>query len=127
MPAVRVSEDLFQEAKSEAEAMGRSVAGQLEYWARLGQAAEAAGLAAADVKALLHRRRAAHADRFASLLQDAAQGVYEGPGSAIRQAKQARQKADYEAQKAGMASVADMSPFAGARMSVKVRKVPLDD
>lgn len=128
MPAVRVSDDLFQEARKEADAVHRSVAGQLEYWARLGQAVEAAGLAVQDVKALFHRKRAAAAaDRFAHLVHDAAAGVYEVPGAAIRQAKEARQKADYEAQKAGLASSSQMSPFAGARISARIRKVPLDD
>ncbi len=126
MPAVRVSDELFQEARKEADAVHRSVAGQLEYWARLGQAVEAAGLAVEDVKALFYRKRVAAAARFAPLLHDAAAGVYEVPGAALQEAKQARQKADYEAQKAGLVSESQVSPFAGVKMSARIRKVPLE-
>jgi len=127
MPAVRISDGLFQEAKKEAAAMSRSVAGQIEHWARLGQAVEAAGLAVQDMKVLFQRQRAAGAaDPFAHLLQEGAKGVYEVPGAALREAKQARQKMDYEAQKAGLVPPSQASPFAGVRMSAKIRKVPLE-
>ena len=38
--AINVSEQLIEEAKPFAEAMHRSVAQQIEYWARLGKVAE---------------------------------------------------------------------------------------
>lgn len=126
MSVVRVSEGLFVEARKEASAMKRSVAGQLEYWARLGQAVEAAGLAVGDVKELFYRKRAASADPFAHLVRQEGNRVYEVSGSALQEAKQARQRIDIEAQKAGLVSSARVSPFAGARISARIREVPLD-
>jgi len=38
--AIQLSELLIEEAKPYAQAMQRSVAGQIEYWARLGKVAE---------------------------------------------------------------------------------------
>ncbi len=38
--AINVSEQLIEQAKPAAQAMHRSVAEQIEYWARLGKAAE---------------------------------------------------------------------------------------
>ena len=38
--AIQLSEQLIEEAKSYAKAMSRSVAEQIEYWARLGKVAE---------------------------------------------------------------------------------------
>jgi len=39
--SVKLSADFVEEARSEARQLHRSVAGQIEYWARLGRAAEA--------------------------------------------------------------------------------------
>lgn len=39
--AVRVSGDLFMRAQARARSLHRSVAGQIEYWAKLGRIAEA--------------------------------------------------------------------------------------
>ena len=38
--AVRISEDLFVKAKTKAFALHRSVAGQIEYWSKVGRVAE---------------------------------------------------------------------------------------
>lgn len=38
--AIRVSETLVNKAKATAKAMNRSMAGQIEYWAKIGQIAE---------------------------------------------------------------------------------------
>ncbi|MCX7123353.1 MAG: hypothetical protein NTV32_06795 [Gammaproteobacteria bacterium] len=38
--AVRVSEDLFLKAKTKAFSLHRSVAGQIEYWSKVGRIAE---------------------------------------------------------------------------------------
>jgi short subunit dehydrogenase-like uncharacterized protein len=127
MPVVRVSTSLFEEARKDAAAMSRSVAGQLEYWARLGRAVEAAGLAVHDVKELLYRKRAASDDPFARLLRGEGARVYEVSGAALQEAKQARQRLDIEAQKAGLVSSSRMSPFAGARVSARIREVALDE
>ena len=38
--AVRISEDLVKKARSRSRALKRSVAGQIEYWAKIGEIAE---------------------------------------------------------------------------------------
>ena len=38
--AVRISEDLVKKARSRSRALNRSVAGQIEYWAKIGEIAE---------------------------------------------------------------------------------------
>ncbi len=43
MHAVKLSTDLVTQARSEAELWTRSIAGQIEHWARLGRALEASG------------------------------------------------------------------------------------
>ena len=37
--AVRIADDLYEQAKSEAAAEHRSIAGQIEFWAKVGRAA----------------------------------------------------------------------------------------
>lgn len=123
---IRVSSELFEAAKREASVMKRSVAGQLEYWAKLGEAVEAAGLGVEEIRELFYRGRVASQDPFARLV--AGEGrVREVPDSVLLRAKRVRQKIDYEAQKAGLVSSARMSPFANVRMSARIREVPLDE
>lgn len=127
MPSpIRVSVELFEAAKKEASVMKRSIAGQLEYWAKLGEAVEAAGLAVDDVKELFYRGRMGSQDLFARLAASEDR-VHEVPDSVLLEAKQARQKIDYESQKAGLVSSARMSPFANVRMAARIREVPLDE
>ena len=129
MPSpIRVSVELFEAARKEAAIMNRSVAGQLEYWAKLGESIEAAGLSVEDVKELFYRGQAASSNReiLRSVVQEN-RGVYEVSEFQLQQAKRARQKVDYQAQKAGLVSSARMSPFANVRMSAKIREVPLDE
>ncbi|HUF80581.1 MAG TPA: hypothetical protein VMN03_05540 [Burkholderiales bacterium] len=116
MSAVRVSPLVFEEAKREAQAMSRSVAGQLEHWARLGQAVEALGLSPNDVKQLLYQRMAA-ADPLSQ------------PGWAgdPKHAKLIRQKIEQSAQTGGLLAASRVSPFAGAAISARIREVPLDE
>ena len=38
--AVRISDDLVKKARSRSRALKRSVAGQIEYWAKIGKCAE---------------------------------------------------------------------------------------
>lgn len=106
--------------------MQRSVAGQLEYWAKLGEAVEAAGLGVDDVKELFYRGRVASEDPFARLVAGRS-GVQEVPDSVLLKAKHVRQKIDYDAQKAGLVSSVRMSPFADVHMSARIREVPLDE
>ncbi len=127
MSAIRVSIELFEEAKKEASAMNRSVAGQFEYWARIGQAVEAAGFPVQDVKELFYRKRVASEDPFARLVNRNSGQVHELPGSAIQAAKHLRQRIDYEAQRAGLVSSSRISPFAGVQIAARIREVPLDD
>jgi hypothetical protein len=115
MSAIRVSRPVFEEAKREARAMSRSVAGQLEHWARLGQAVEALGLSPNDVKLLLYQRMGAF---------DPLQPVRPGDP---KQAKLIRQKLEQSAQKSGLLAPSRVSPFAGARISARIREVPLDE
>ena len=46
--SIRVGASLFKEAQKEGALMSRSAAQQIEYWARLGAALEAAGLSVGD-------------------------------------------------------------------------------
>lgn len=127
MPSpIRVSPQLFEAARKEAAIMHRSVAGQLEYWAQLGQAIEAAGLSKDDVKEIFYRGRVAASDLFLRA-KDGRAVVYEVKESVLNNAKQARQRIDYEAQRDGLVSSARMSPFAGVQMAAKIREVPLDE
>jgi hypothetical protein len=116
MSAIRVSRSVFEEAKREAQAMSRSVAGQLEHWARLGQAVEALGMSPNDVKLLLYQRMAA--------VDPLRQPVRPGDP---RQEKRIRQKLEQSAQKSGLLAPSRVSPFAGARISARIREVPLDE
>jgi hypothetical protein len=60
--SVRISDDLYSLAQSSSHALGRPLAQQMEYWARLGAALEAAGISAATAMKLLGN--GASADAF---------------------------------------------------------------
>ncbi|MCW7538244.1 ParD-like family protein [Aquabacterium sp. A7-Y] len=76
--SIRVSDDLYDLAQTVSAALGRSLAQQIEYWARLGAALDAAGLTSdqatkilngdvdlkAQVRALLG---SSHAERYEGL------------------------------------------------------------
>lgn len=51
--SIRISDDLYDMAQSASQALGRSLAQQMEYWARLGAALDAAGISAPAAMALL--------------------------------------------------------------------------
>lgn len=109
MPSpIRISADFFESVRRQAVAMNRSVAGQLEYWAKL------------------YRGRLDSADPFARLIAGQGHRVYEVPESLLWEAKVLRQQIDVQAQKDGLASAARMSPFANARVSARIREVRLD-
>lgn len=107
--------------------MHRSVAGQLEYWSKLGQAVEAAGLSVESIKEIFYRGRIASGDPFSRLLAGHGADVYEVPDSLLQEAKLRRQEIDLQAQKDGVASSSRMSPFANARVSARIREVRLDE
>jgi hypothetical protein len=59
--AVKLSDEMVALARREARLMKRSIAGQVEYWASLGRAIEAAGLLdAARVRAVLEGEGSVH-------------------------------------------------------------------
>ncbi|RTQ32934.1 hypothetical protein EJP69_19740 [Variovorax gossypii] len=51
--SIRVSDELYSLAQSTGQALGRPIAQQMEHWARLGAALEAAGISAASAMHLL--------------------------------------------------------------------------
>jgi hypothetical protein len=51
--SVRLADELYDAAQQEAALMSRSIAQQLEHWARLGAALEAAGVTAEQLRAIL--------------------------------------------------------------------------
>lgn len=60
--SVRVSDDLYALAQAASQALNRPLAQQMEYWARLGAALDAAGISSAAAMQLLGN--GASADRF---------------------------------------------------------------
>lgn len=65
MKAVRIKEEIYQEAQIRAEAESRSTAEQLSYWARLGKTCEEnPKLPFQDVKSLLISHAEANAGRL---------------------------------------------------------------
>lgn len=59
--SIRISDDLHAMAYNSGQTLHRSVAQQMEYWARLGAALDAAGISAATVKRLLGNGESADA------------------------------------------------------------------
>jgi hypothetical protein len=53
MKSVRISDDLFALARGESEAMSRSIAQQLEHWAKIGVALEQAGITQEQLRRIL--------------------------------------------------------------------------
>ena len=53
MRSVRISDDLFELARGESAAMSRSIAQQLEHWARIGVALEQAGITHEQMRRIL--------------------------------------------------------------------------
>ena len=54
--SIRVSDALFEKAQASAEVHSRSIAQQVEHWARLGAALEASNPGARDIEKLLTRK-----------------------------------------------------------------------
>lgn len=53
MKSVRISDDLFEAARSESGAMSRSIAQQLEHWVKIGAALEQAGVTQEQLRKIL--------------------------------------------------------------------------
>ena len=62
--SIRISDDLYSLAQNASQALGRPLAQQMEYWARLGAALDAAGISAVSAMELLGN--GACADAFVS-------------------------------------------------------------
>ena len=52
--SIRISDDFYDLASHASQALGRSLAQQFEYWARLGAALDAAGLTSEQASQILH-------------------------------------------------------------------------
>jgi len=127
MSAVRISKHLAAAAKVESRAMHRSIARQIEHWADLGRALEALGLSPDELKALLYRARIARDDPMVRLIRQAGHArVVEVPAGNLMRAKHIRQNLDRAAQRDGLVSWKQMSPFADADLKAELREVPLD-
>lgn len=92
--SVRISDDLYALAQKASQALSRPLAQQMEYWARLGAALDAAGISAATAMNLLGN--GASADAFVA----AALGLGAEPAQGL-QFLQERQRKDDEDVAAG--------------------------
>lgn len=119
MSSVRISRRLFDSAKTEAEAMHRSLAGQIEHWAELGCAVEALGLTVEDAKKIFYQAAIERGDPLLKLLMSSTSASQEVSGAFLRDSKRARQAIDLEGQRRGWVSHSDMSPFAGVKIKLK--------
>lgn len=102
--SIRVSSDLFARAQHQAELMSRSIAQQVEHWARLGAALEASGLAVTGLANLLKAD-----DAKAATHTEAA------PAEDLWKFKRERQRADIARVKSGATSTEQMNWFSGGR------------
>lgn len=107
--SVRVGAALFEDAQSVGAVMSRSAAQQVEYWARLGQALESAGLNLRDAAALLQGRAQV---AVSSQGQEESTVVAEAD---LVKFKRERQAADIRAVEEGRATNEQMSWFSGGR------------
>ncbi len=65
--SIRISDDLYSLAQQASQALGRPLSQQMEYWARLGAALDAAGISAASAMELLGNGAPANAFVAAAL------------------------------------------------------------
>lgn len=110
--SVRVGASLFKEAQKEGAIMSRSAAQQIEYWARLGAALEAAGLSVADAARMLGSREPQEHVNVKSEAQ-------------LWALKRKQQRQDLENVRSGRRSAASMSWFSsGHARNVKLVDSP---
>lgn len=91
--SVRVSDDLYALAQAASQALNRPLAQQMEYWARLGAALDAAGISSAAAMQLLGN--GASADRFVA--GALGQGLEASEGLELLQEQRRRDAADVAA------------------------------
>lgn len=91
--SVRVSDDLYALAQAASQALNRPLAQQMEYWARLGAALDAAGISSAAAMQLLGN--GASADRFVA--GALGQGLEPSEGLELLQEQRRRDAADVAA------------------------------
>lgn len=110
--SLRISTALFTVAREEAELLSRSTAQQIEHWARIGRAVEAAGLTAAAAKEIVRRTGALDVVQVSSEKE-------------IWQYKRQSQARDVANVQAGRASAGSMSWFSGEMArDVKIKNAP---
>ncbi|MFC5607628.1 TA system antitoxin ParD family protein [Variovorax soli] len=100
--SIRVGASLFKEAQKEGALMSRSAAQQIEYWARLGAALEAAGLSVSDAARML---RSGEPQKHA----------YVASEDELWARKRKQQRQDVESVQSGRQSAASMSWFSNGR------------
>ena len=100
--SIRVGASLFKEAQKEGALMSRSAAQQIEYWARLGAALEAAGLSVSDAARML---RSGEPQKHAYLASE----------DELWARKRKQQRQDVESVQSGRQSPASMSWFSNGR------------
>jgi hypothetical protein len=93
--SIRISDDLFSMAQNASHALGRPLAQQMEYWARLGAALDAAGISTGMAMNLLGR--GVDADKFVAV----ALGQIAGDDGGLPMLKE-RQRKDEEEVAAGL-------------------------
>lgn len=98
--SIRVGEELFNTAREEGALMSRSAAQQIEHWARLGAALEAAGLTVGQA---------------ASLLQKQADEAPEPGDAKLWAFKRDRQRADFKDAQSGRVTQDQLSWFPGEK------------
>jgi hypothetical protein len=108
--SIRIASDLFEDATAQAGLQSRSAAQQLEYWARLGQRLEAAGMTVSEAIALLQHGH------------PAAAGVVIADESELWEFKRDRQARDVAAVNSGRKTNRQMSWFSpGVARKAKVK------
>lgn len=114
--SIRIGGALFEDAQSLGAVVSRSAAQQVEYWARLGQALERAGLKSVDAMALLQ----APANELRIEVVAVEGKMHEVVSEAeLVEFKRERQAADIRAVAEGRATNDQMSWFSGGRARAK--------
>ena len=85
--SVRVSDHLYQKAEASSRSQHRSLTQQIEHWAELGVAIEAAGITAAQVRAILSGDLRARERKMLGLGLADPESMYLIPSSLVRKTK----------------------------------------
>jgi hypothetical protein len=122
--SIRISDDFYDIALHAGEAMGRSLAQQLEHWARMGAALDAAGVTFEQTVRLLQGRADTHG-KLLSVLNAAGDRGDSGAALAAQAAARRQQlEADVRSGKRSATSLFLFSPNAVER--AKLRFAPED-